>query len=99
VNHWKHFKVSMKETSIPYTIGNAVKQLTLKFTTNAVVQIMMDKYYDGQVVFSQNKWRVYLNYNSELKNADDIELITQILNERKEMLYLKIKKQWTTSFK
>ena len=74
----------MDEISIPYTIGNEIKQLKIKFLSNGTGQVMLDKYYHGQAVFSQNKWNVYLNDKSELKKAENIEMLIQILNGQKE---------------
>ena len=74
----------MKEISIPYTIGNEIKQLTITFMADGTGQIRMDKYYHGQAVFAQGQWRVYLADKSELNNSDDIHALIQILNERDE---------------
>ena len=74
----------MKDISVPYTIGNEVKQLNISFTSQGTGQIMMNNYYHGQCVFAQGQWRVYLADKSELNNSDDIQALIQILNERKE---------------
>ena len=71
----------MKDISIPYSIGNVTKQLKIKFLSNGTGQIMMNKYYHGQAIFSQSQWRVYLGPKSELNNSDDIQALVQILNE------------------
>ena len=74
----------MKDIVVNYCIGNVVKKLEIRFTSQGTGQIMMDKYYHGQVVFSQNKWRVYLNDKSELKNSEDIQVMIEILTQRNE---------------
>ena len=42
---------SMKDISVNYTIGNTSKQPKIKFLTNGIGQLRMDKYYHGQAVF------------------------------------------------
>lgn len=74
----------MDEISIPYTIGNEIKQLTLRFMLDGNPQIIMDKRYHGQCVFAQGQWRVYLADKSELNNSEDIQALIQILNVQQE---------------
>ena len=74
----------MKDIVIDYSIGNEIKKLEITFTSHGTGQIMMDKYYYGQVVFAQNQWRIYLNDKSELNNIEDIQALIQILTARNE---------------
>jgi hypothetical protein len=74
----------MKDIEVDYTIGNETKQLKITFTSQGTGQIMMDKYYHGQVVFRQNQWRVFLADKSELNNSDDLQNLVQILNKQKQ---------------
>jgi hypothetical protein len=74
----------MKDIVIDYNIGNEIKQPEIRFMSNGIGQIMMDKYYHGQAVWSQNQWRVHLASKSELNNSDDIQTLIQILTERSE---------------
>ena len=62
----------MKEISIPYTIGNEVKQLIIIFTSYGIGQISLDKRYHVQAVFSQKNWNIYLKDKREFKNAEDL---------------------------
>ena len=57
----------MKDISVPYTVGNEIKLLTIRFTSQGTGQIMMDKYYHGQAVFAQNEWRIYLADKKRIK--------------------------------
>jgi hypothetical protein len=75
----------MKDIEISYHVGNEIKQLRIAFLSNGTGQIMLDKYYHGQVVFSQNQWRVYLNDKSELKNSGDIQTLIEILTGQHEI--------------
>lgn len=75
----------MRDIELDYTIGDEkIKKLKITFASNGVGQIMMDKYYHGQVVFSQNQWRVFLADKSELNNSEDIQTLIQILTEHDE---------------
>lgn len=69
---------------LDYSIGNEIKQLEIRFTSQGTGQIIMDKYYHGQAIFSQNQWRVYLTDKSELNNCDDIQNLIEILTSRNE---------------
>ena len=69
----------MKDIVIPCNIGNNIKQLTIKFTSNGIGHIILDKYFQGQAVFAQNQWRVFLNNKSDLNNSEDINTLIQIL--------------------
>ena len=71
----------MKDIEIACSVGNDIRQLTIKFMANGIGQIIMDKYFHGQAVFAQNQWRVFLNKKSELNNCEDIHTLIQILNE------------------
>jgi len=70
----------MKDIEVNYIVGDENKKLQISFTSQGTGQITMDKYYHGQVVFSQNQWRVYLADKSELNNTDDIQALIEILN-------------------
>ena len=72
----------MKDIEIDYIIGNEIKPLQIKFTSQSTSQIMMDKYCHGQAAISQNQWRIYLNNKSELNNSEEIQALIQILTER-----------------
>jgi len=45
----------MKDIEIGYSVGNEIKRLKITFMSNGIGQIMVDKWYHGQAVFSQNK--------------------------------------------
>ena len=51
----------MKDIEITYNVGNDTKLLRIDVMSNGTGQIMLDKYYHGQAVFSQNQLQVYLN--------------------------------------
>lgn len=71
----------MKDIEVDYTIGNETKKLRIDFLSHGAGYIMMDNFFHGQAVFSQNQWRVYLNNKSELNNSADIQALIEILNE------------------
>lgn len=74
----------MKDIDIDYSIGNEMKRLKITFMSHGAGQIIMDNYFHGQVVFSQDQWRVFLNDKSEVKNSEDIQALIQIVTERSE---------------
>jgi hypothetical protein len=74
----------MKDLVMNYVVGEKTKQLFIKFLAHGAGHIMMDRYFHGQVVFSQSQWRVYLADKSELNNCDDIQALIQLLNDRSE---------------
>lgn len=74
----------MKDIEVDYILGNETKKLKITFTSQGTGQISMDKYYHGQVVFSQDQWRVYLADKSELNNSEDIQALVQLLTEQVE---------------
>ena len=47
-----------KDIQVNYTIGDQTKRLQITISSQGTGQIMMDNYYHGQVVFSQNQWWV-----------------------------------------
>jgi len=70
----------MKDIEIGYVVGNEIKKLKVTFTSNGIGQVMIDNWYQGQAVFAQNKWTVYLNTKSELNNKEDIDIVINLLN-------------------
>lgn len=70
------------ELSVPF--GNEYK--SVKIIENSMgggnYQIMIDNYYQGDVVKIRGKWQAHLNNKSEL-TIDDIQLLSEIVEKNK----------------